>query len=401
MKRYLLLISMLAAFVAESAAPGRSTVSTTTGLSISAAKNSADDARNITRPIRGTSMRWPATRSTSGTTGNYMRRLYIPADWASKRLFLRFDGVQTVADVFVNGYHVGEHRGGFTAFTFEITGRVKFGAENRLLVVVSNTFQNDVLPTSTEQNVYGGIYRRRRPDPDRQGSRIAYGLGNRRALRRAGVGGRRRGRGPCGGLCLRAEGLPGDDYPHGARSRRLCGGREDAKEQPAGRRAGDDSLHRRRAAAVEPRRAEPLYGDGARRVRLAVGRGDRAHRVPADRRFGPRPACQRRHGTSARRGALPRSGERRQRLHGGRLRRGSGLRTRRGGQCRPLGFGTARPVPLRPARRAGAHGVDRSAAHAFALSGRRLLLPDGAFPHQRPRAACARSSPRTSTTPRW
>ena len=88
-----------------------------------------------------------------------MRRLYIPADWASKRLFLRFDGVQTVADVFVNGYHVGEHRGGFTAFTFEITGRVKFGAENRLLVVVSNTFQNDVLPTSTEQNVYGGIYR--------------------------------------------------------------------------------------------------------------------------------------------------------------------------------------------------------------------------------------------------
>ena len=221
---------------------------------------------------------------------------------------------------------------------------------------------------------------RRRSDPDRQGSRIAYGLGNRRTLRQAGVGGRRRGRGPCGGLCLRAEGLPGDDYPHGARSRRLCGGREDAKEQPDGRRAGDDSLHRRRAAAVEPRRAEPLYGDGARRVRLAVGRGDRAHRVPADRRFGPRPACQRRHGTSARRGALPRSGERRQRLHGGRLRRGSVLRTRRGGQCRPLGFGTARPVPLRPARRAGAHGVDRSAAHAFALSGRRLLLPDGAFP---------------------
>ena len=65
--------------------------------------------------------------------------------WATKRLFVKFYGVQSVADVFVNGYHVGEHRGGFTAFTFEITGRVKFGAENRLLVVVSNTFQNDVL----------------------------------------------------------------------------------------------------------------------------------------------------------------------------------------------------------------------------------------------------------------
>lgn len=174
------------------------------------------------------------------------------------------------------------------------------------------------------------------------------------------------------------------------------------RKRTTGRPAsGDDSLHRRRAAAVEPRRAEPLYGDGARRVRLAVGRGDRAHRVPADRRFGPRPACQRRHGTSARRGALPRSGERRQRLHGGRLRRGSGLRTRRGGQCRPLGFGTARPVPLRPARRAGAHGVDRSAAHAFALSGRRLLLPDGSVSAPTAASSCARSSPRTSTTPRW
>lgn len=400
MKRYLLLISMLAAFVAESAAREVYRLNDDWTFYFRS-ENSADDARNITLPHTWNLDALAGNSEYQRTTGNYMRRLYIPADWASKRLFLRFDGVQTVADVFVNGYHVGEHRGGFTAFTFEITGRVKFGAENRLLVVVSNTFQNDVLPTSTEQNVYGGIYRdvdliltdRVAVSPTVWGTDGLF-------VEQVSVDDDA-GRGPCGGLCLRAEGLPGDDYPHGARSRRLCGGREDAKEQPDGRRAGDDSLHRRRAAAVEPRRAEPLYGDGARRVRLAIGRGDRAHRVPADRRFGPRPACQRRHGTSARRGALPRSGERRQRLHGGRLRRGSGLRTRCGGQCRPLGFGTARPVPLRPARRAGAHGVDRSAAHAFALSGRRLLLPDGAFPRQRPPSSCARSSPRTSTTPRW
>ena len=121
-------------------------------------ENSSDNARHVTLPHT-----WNTDTGGTGyfleTTANYQNDMYIPAEWATKRLFVKFYGVQSVADVFVNGYHVGEHRGGFTAFTFEITGRVKFGAENRLLVVVSNTFQNDVLPTSTEQNVYGGIYR--------------------------------------------------------------------------------------------------------------------------------------------------------------------------------------------------------------------------------------------------
>lgn len=45
--------------------------------------------------------------------------MYIPVEWASKRLFVKFYGVQSVADLFVNGYHVGTHRGGATAFTFE------------------------------------------------------------------------------------------------------------------------------------------------------------------------------------------------------------------------------------------------------------------------------------------
>ena len=122
-------------------------------------ENSADDARNITLPHTWNLDALAGNSEYLRTTGNYQRRFYIPAEWESKRLFLRFGGVQTVADVFVNDRHVGEHRGGFTAFTFEITDQVKFGAENLLLVVVSNTFQNDVLPTSTEQNVYGGIYR--------------------------------------------------------------------------------------------------------------------------------------------------------------------------------------------------------------------------------------------------
>ena len=158
MKRYLLLIFVVAAFVAEAAAREVYRLNDDWTFYFRS-ENSADDARNITLPHTWNLDALAGNSEYQRTPGNYMRRLYIPADWASKRLFLRFGGVQTVADVFVNGHHVGEHRGGFTAFTLEITDRVKFGAENHLLVVVSNTFQNDVLPTSTEQNVYGGVYR--------------------------------------------------------------------------------------------------------------------------------------------------------------------------------------------------------------------------------------------------
>ena len=93
------------------------------------------------------------------TVANYSRNLNIPKEWETKRIFLKFYGVQSVADVFVNGHHVGEHRGGWTAFTYEITKYLTFGENNQVVVVVNNSYQNDVLPTSSEINLYGGIYR--------------------------------------------------------------------------------------------------------------------------------------------------------------------------------------------------------------------------------------------------
>ena len=93
------------------------------------------------------------------TIANYSRNMFIPKEWEGKRMFLKFYGVQSVADVFINGHHIGEHRGGWTAFTFEITKYVRLGDNNQVVVVVNNAYQNDVLPTSSELNLYGGIYR--------------------------------------------------------------------------------------------------------------------------------------------------------------------------------------------------------------------------------------------------
>lgn len=121
-------------------------------------ENSSDNARHVTLPHT-----WNTDTGACGyfleTTANYQNDMYVPAKWASKRLFVKFYGVQNVADLFVNGYHVGAHRGGSTAFTFEITDKIRFGEDNALLVVVSNNSRDDVLPASTDMNLYGGIYR--------------------------------------------------------------------------------------------------------------------------------------------------------------------------------------------------------------------------------------------------
>lgn len=122
-------------------------------------ESSSDGARNISLPHTWNLDALAGQGSYEQTTANYSRDIYIPSDWMGKRLFLKFYGVQSVADVFVNGHHVGEHRGGWTAFTFEITRHVEYDSNNSLLVVVNNAYQNDILPTSSEVNLYGGIYR--------------------------------------------------------------------------------------------------------------------------------------------------------------------------------------------------------------------------------------------------
>ena len=54
---------------------------------------------------------------------------------------------------------IGEHRGGYGAFVFEITDKVKYDADNRILVKVNNALQQDVMPLVGDFNFYGGIYR--------------------------------------------------------------------------------------------------------------------------------------------------------------------------------------------------------------------------------------------------
>ena len=91
----------------------------------------------------------------------YRRRLRIPAELASKRLFLQFDGAAHIATVYVNGEEAAHHRCGYTAFRCEITRLVTPGEET-LITVKLDTTENPAVPPFgfvIDYLTYGGLYR--------------------------------------------------------------------------------------------------------------------------------------------------------------------------------------------------------------------------------------------------
>ncbi len=92
-------------------------------------------------------------------TGIYEKHLTLNPEWSGKRIFLRFEGANEVADVFVNERFVGEHRGGYGAFVFDITDFLDRDRQNTVMVKVSNSLHLDVMPLVGDFNMYGGIYR--------------------------------------------------------------------------------------------------------------------------------------------------------------------------------------------------------------------------------------------------
>ncbi|HVM62259.1 MAG TPA: glycoside hydrolase family 2 TIM barrel-domain containing protein [Verrucomicrobiae bacterium] len=91
--------------------------------------------------------------------GWYRRELDIAPVEAGKRYFLRFGAAGSVADVYLNGKHLGQHRGAFGAFCFEITHQLSTTGTNTLAVRVSNAPEPDIAPLTGDFPVYGGLYR--------------------------------------------------------------------------------------------------------------------------------------------------------------------------------------------------------------------------------------------------
>lgn len=106
----------------------------------------------------------PETDVRRGTAW-YRLKVDLPKDLKKKRQFLQFDAVSVIAEVWVNGARVGEHRGAYQRFRFDITDQLHPGATNLIVVKVDNSKPDpdsstaNIIPLGGDYFVYGGIYR--------------------------------------------------------------------------------------------------------------------------------------------------------------------------------------------------------------------------------------------------
>jgi beta-galactosidase len=91
----------------------------------------------------------------------YRRRFRLPASARGQRVFIDFEGIMTASTVWINGVRLGEYKGGFTPFSFELTSHVDFDRDNVLAVAVDSSERPDIPPFGNEVDylTFGGIYR--------------------------------------------------------------------------------------------------------------------------------------------------------------------------------------------------------------------------------------------------
>lgn len=91
-------------------------------------------------------------------TALYKKRLLLSCG-SKKRVFLNFEAAERWCEVFVNGHYAGGHKGGYSAFTFEITKFCDLDGYNDLCVFVDNRSWDMISPLAGDFTIFGGLYR--------------------------------------------------------------------------------------------------------------------------------------------------------------------------------------------------------------------------------------------------
>lgn len=91
----------------------------------------------------------------------YRKHFTLSSDDKGKIIFLDFEGVMTYAKVYLNGTCIGEHKGGYTPFSINMTEHIRFDEENVLTVQVDARERGDIPPFGfvIDYLTFGGIYR--------------------------------------------------------------------------------------------------------------------------------------------------------------------------------------------------------------------------------------------------
>ena len=91
----------------------------------------------------------------------YRRHFKLPPEAKGKHVFVDFEGAMTASTVWINGQKLGEYKGGYTPFYFELTPHLDWDGDNVLAVALDSTERADIPPFGYEIDylTFGGIYR--------------------------------------------------------------------------------------------------------------------------------------------------------------------------------------------------------------------------------------------------
>ena len=94
----------------------------------------------------------------------YKKEFNLPPFSVDKRVWLTFEGAMSVAQVYINGRYAGEHRGGYTPFTIDITDLLELHKFNTAAVRLDSRIQAGIPPEGgrIDYLLFGGLYREAR-----------------------------------------------------------------------------------------------------------------------------------------------------------------------------------------------------------------------------------------------
>jgi len=87
----------------------------------------------------------------------YQREFTVPSKWKNNKVLLHFGAVDWKADVWVNDVQVGQHTGGYTPFSFDITPALVSG-KNTVVVKVWDSTDQGYQPRGKQVNKPEGIW---------------------------------------------------------------------------------------------------------------------------------------------------------------------------------------------------------------------------------------------------
>ena len=97
-------------------------------------------------------------RITKENTLWYEREFTIPAAWKGQNILLHFGAVDWKAEVFINGHRLGEHKGGYDPFSFDITSYLKKSGKQNIVVKVYDASDNSMQPRGKQCIINSSIW---------------------------------------------------------------------------------------------------------------------------------------------------------------------------------------------------------------------------------------------------